>query len=248
MTDWDAGRYEDDHAFVSAYGADLLSLLDPEPDERALDVGCGTGHLTAELDETAGKAVGIDRSAAMLREARAEHPDVSFVRADARSFAFAEPFDAALSNAALHWIPEADHGDALASVFDALRPGGRFVAELGGTGNVETIERALRAELEARGHSVESPWYFPSVGAYAPRLENAGFEVRLMRLFERPTEVESIESWLRMFGEPFFAGVGETEMAAVIEGVRERTREALYDDGEWHADYRRLRFVAVKPE
>ncbi|SDJ54706.1 class I SAM-dependent methyltransferase [Natronorubrum texcoconense] len=249
---WDADDYDGNHSFVSEYGTDVLDLLEPTADERILDLGCGTGHLTARIAATGAAAVGVDSAAEMIERAREAHPDTQFVRADARTMSFDTPFDAVFSNAALHWIPDEEQDATLRAVRDALRPGGRFVAELGGTGNVERIVDATLAELESRGYDAESPWYFPSVGEYAGRLEDHGFEVRFARLFDRPTELEAgedgLRNWLEMFGDSLFSSVPADEQAAVIGAVEDRLEERLYDHGEetWTADYRRLRFRAVR--
>ena len=254
--DWSAEDYDDGHAFVHEYGRSLVDLLDPKPGERVLDLGCGTGHLTAELaaavgaDEGHGTVVGIDRSAEMVAAARDEHEAPTFREADARDFAVEEPVDAVLSNAALHWIPAADQDDVLARVADALRTDGRFVAELGGTGNVDSIVTATLAELADLGYDRENPWYFPSVGEYATRLETAGFEVRQAVLFDRPTDLDGpdgLRNWLGMFGDSLLADLPDAERERLLTGVEDRLREDLYDaeSETWTADYRRLRFEAV---
>jgi len=246
---WDADRYERDHSFVYEYGADVLELLDPEPGERVLDLGCGTGELTAALAAAGADAVGLDASAEMVERARGAHPECEFVHDDARSFSFDDEFDAVFSNAALHWIHERDHDDVLARVHGALGDDGRFVAELGGTGNVQTIASALHDELRERGHAPESPFYFPSVGEYAPRLEAAGFEVSYATLFDRPTELDGgadgLDSWLRMFGDAFFEPLDDDAVDEVVAAVETAVRDDRYRDGTWIADYRRLRFVAT---
>ena len=252
---WNPDDYDADHDYVTEYGASVVDLLDPKPGERVLDLGCGTGHLTAEIADAvgpSGEVVGIDRSAEMVREARETYPDLSFQRADARSFHAREPFDAVFSNAALHWISEMDQNRVLAGVADALDPGGRFVAEMGGTGNVHRIVTATLAELDERGYDATHPWYFPSVGEYAPRLETHGFEVRHVRLFDRPTELdggaEGLADWLSMFGDSLFAEVPDDEREAVVAAVDDRLRPDLFDGETWTADYRRLRFLAVRSE
>ncbi|MFB6085175.1 MAG: trans-aconitate 2-methyltransferase [Halorientalis sp.] len=251
---WNPDDYDGDHGYVTEYGADVVDLLDPKPGERILDLGCGTGHLTAGIADAVGESgevVGIDRSAEMVRQAREVYPDLSVQRADARSFHAREPFDAVFSNAALHWISDVDQNRVLAGVADALDPGGRFVAELGGAGNVERIVEATNAELADRGYATTRPWYFPSVGEYAPRLETHGFEVRLARLFDRPTELDGADGladWLSMFGDGLLADVPDGERGDVIEAVADRLRPELYDGEAWTADYRRLRFLAVRSE
>ena len=248
--EWDADAYDGGHSFVFEYGESVVDLLEPERDERILDLGCGTGHLTARIAESGATAVGLDAAEAMVAEARETHPECAFVHGDARSFSFDRPFDAVFSNAALHWIPEQDA--VLDSVADALRPGGRFVAELGGCGNVAAIVDAVRDEAAARGYEAESPWYFPSVGEYATVLESHGLETRSARLFDRPTELddgsEGLANWLEMFGDGLLADVPDEERSAVVASVEDRLRDDLFRDGTWVADYRRLRVVAVATE
>jgi SAM-dependent methyltransferase len=187
----------------------------------------------------------------MLAEARDSYPDLPLVRSDARSLAVAGPFDGALSNAVLHWVPAEDQDAVVEEVGRVLRPGGRFVAELGGAGNVERIVDATLAELRERGHEAANPWYFPTVGEHATRLERGGFEVRRAELFDRPTPLggdDGLRSWLGQFGDLLLAGLSETERESVVEAVEKRLRPTAYDPDEdaWTADYRRLRFVAVR--
>jgi trans-aconitate methyltransferase len=152
------------------------------------------------------------------------------------------------SNAALHWIPGDDHDAVLSTVADALTETGRFVAESGGKGNVAAITDALVAELDARGYEVDHPWYFPSIGEYAPRVESHGLELRFSRLFDRPTPLDGgedgLRNWIGMFGDEFFADVEDDERNAVLSAVEDRLRPTLFDGDTWVADYRRLRFVA----
>ena len=121
---WDPGLYDGKHAFVWQYGASLVELLQPQPGERVLDLGCGTGHLTARIAAAGAAVVGIDSDPAMIDQARRGYPDLHFEQQDARSFSFAEPFDAVFSNAVLHWIREPEA--VIACVRRALKPGGRF--------------------------------------------------------------------------------------------------------------------------
>lgn len=150
------------------------------------------------------------------------------------------------SNAALHWIDDQDA--VLKSVVDTLESDGQFVAELGGAGNVERITDAVRSELRNRGYDIDHPWYFPSIGDYAPRLEHHGFEVQYATLFNRPTTLEGaggLESWLRMFGDHFFEPLSVDERTEVIAAVEDDLRDELFRNGDWVADHHRLRFVAV---
>jgi len=105
---WDAANYQDRHSFVWRYGANLVELLDPQPGERILDLGCGTGQLTAEIAQRGARVTGLDHSAEMLAEARRNFPQLEFIPGDAASFDFCEPFEAVFSNAALHWVKAAE--------------------------------------------------------------------------------------------------------------------------------------------
>ncbi|MFC7140843.1 methyltransferase domain-containing protein [Halosimplex aquaticum] len=256
--DWDPDAYDRDTGFVHEYGGSVVDLLDPDPGERVLDLGCGTGHLTAEIADAVGEsgsAVGVDQSPEMVEQARETYPDLRFEVADARTYSPDERFDAVFSNAALHWIPEADQPAVAERVRESLAPGGRFVGEMGGVGNVATVVDATVAELRERGYDAANPWHFPTVGEHAAVLESAGFEVRLARLFDRPTELEGgadgLARWLDVFGDSLFAALDDGEKADVVSAVEARVRDDLFDpnagdDGVWTADYRRLRFVAVR--
>ena len=244
---WDADLYDDRHAFVWKHGSSLVELLDPQPGERILDLGCGTGHLTASLAEKGVAVVGLDHSEEMLAQARSAYPHLPFVQGDARDFSFPEPFDAVFSNAVLHWVrpPEA----VIGCVRKSLRPGGRFVAELGGRGNVRTIEAAMRTATAGVGVPSDGPpWYFPGVSEYATLLEAAGLEVRYAILFDRPTPLEGangMRDWVAMFARGVLDSVPKERREEFFRAVEEETRAVLFRDGGWTADYRRLRIVAV---
>ena len=257
-TEWNATQYDDQCGFVSAYGAGVTDLLDVGPGDRLLDLGCGTGTLSRRFADEGVDVVGVDASSEMVGRARDRHGDVDglrFVHGDARDlsdvFGSDDPgtFDAVFSNAALHWIPGPDHDAVLEGVAGRLRPGGAFVAELGGRGNVASVVDAVAAELDARGYPCENPWYLPSVGEYAPRLESHGLEVRRAALFDRPTELDGgtdgLSEWLAMFGDGLLASVPETETESVIDVVATRLRPEWFDGEAWTVDYRRLRFRAV---
>jgi trans-aconitate methyltransferase len=245
---WDAALYENRHSFVWKQASDLLELLAPKAGEEVLDVGCGTGHLTAQVAAAGASVIGIDSSAEMIEQARRSYPGVRFELQDARLLAFDRRFDAVFSNAALHWIREADA--VVEGVSRALKVGGRFIAEFGGHGNVQTIHAALHRGFEAlAGRPIESPWYFPSVGEYASLLERFGLEVTFAVLFDRPTPLEGeagMRNWVTMFGQPYLSALTAEKRESLVQAVEETTRPVLYRDGGWIADYRRLRIVATK--
>ena len=137
----------------------MLALLNPQHGERILDVGCGTGHLTKL--KAGAEVLGIDNSLEMVEAARAAYPDIEFVVADAADFSFTESFDAVFSNAALHWVTEAEQ--AVVCMAQALKRGGRFVVELGGEGNVAAITRAVREAIwEVLQVEVDCGRYYPA--------------------------------------------------------------------------------------
>lgn len=250
MTRWDPGLYDDRHAFVFERGAGLLELLAPVPGERVLDVGCGTGHLTAEIAARGAGVTGLDFSPEMIAAARERYPELDFRVGSITDFVADEPFDAVFSNATLHWVHEARA--AAESMAVALVPGGRLVAELGGRGNVAELLGALRDALrEVTSREPRPLWYFPSIGEYAAILEAAGLSVESAWLFPRPTPLEDGErgyrNWLEMFCNSLLRDLPHDQRVAVLAGAEARARATNFRDGRWVADYRRLRLVAKRP-
>lgn len=249
---WNSALYEGSHAFVWKYGESLVELLAPKAGEHILDLGCGTGQLTEKIAESGAFVQGIDSSLSMITKANSNYPQLNFAVADARDFQVDEPLDAVFSNAVLHWIKEPDA--VINCVAKSLKVGGRFVAEFGGKGNVQAIVRALYSVLSEIGceePEALNPWYYPSVGEYAGRLEKQGFEVSYAVLFDRPTLLEGgntgMANWIEMFAGGFFVGLSEEVRSQVIKAVAERLRSTQYRDGNWIADYRRIRVVATIP-
>jgi trans-aconitate methyltransferase len=241
---WDPEGYARNARFVAELGRPVLELLAPRPGEHILDLGCGDGALTAELAERGCRVVAVDASRAQAGAARRRGLEVCVM--DAARLAFARAFDAVFSNAVLHWIPDADA--VIAGVARALRPGGRFVGELGGAGCVARIRAALHAALARRGvdGATLDPWYFPDDAEYRARLEAAGFRVESIALIERPTPLPGeLSGWLETFARSFLGALPPAERQAFLTEVSERLRPALCDAaGRWTADYVRLRFAA----
>ncbi len=248
---WDAALYDDRHAFVHRMAGGVVDLLAPQPGERILDLGCGTGPLTRRIADAGADVVGVDASPAMVAKARVAYPDLAFDVADATTMAFPRPFDAVFSNAVLHWVrpPEA----AVGRMFAAVRPGGRLVLEIGGRGNVAGVLAAAAAAGQEVGVDLAGPLdvnYFPSLGEYAGLLEAGGFTVELAVVFDRPTPLDGpagLADWLRMFRPGAIDAVPADRREAFVAAFERSARPTLGRGEGWSADYRRLRVRAVRP-
>lgn len=245
---WNADLYKEKHAFVFRYGNSLIEWLHPQAGEKILDLGCGTGELTAQLAASGAEATGLDSSAAMIESARRNFPEVSFVVADAAAFVLPEQFDAIFSNAALHWMQAKEQ--VVARMYQHLRPGGRLVLEMGAQGNVGSLLAALEKGLQQYGYAYHPYWYFPSTGEYAALLEKYGFRIQQAHCFERQTELadpeNGIKEWMEMFGSPLLEGIDPQHRAPILHEVQEALRPACFRNGRWYLDYVRLRIAAVK--
>jgi trans-aconitate methyltransferase len=248
QNNWNPSLYQQKHSFVFDFGKDVLGLLEPLSGERILDVGCGTGQLTRVIADSGAKVVGFDASPSMIESARNNYPNLEFLVADAAAFSFDEPFDAVFSNAALHWVTRAD--EAARCIAAALKNGGRFVAEFGGRGNVESVAKAIQQTIkEMFNLEVHHPWFFPSIGEYATLLEKYGLNVSYAALFDRPTRLEGedgMRNWIRMFCESMFKELPVELQGEAFERIEAQLRSKLFIEGSWFADYRRLRIVARK--
>lgn len=246
---WNTDLYDNHHGFVARYGEDLINWLRPEEGERILDLGCGTGSLTSQISQYGARVTGIDASEDMITKAKAGYPQIDFFTQDARFFSLPGNFDAVFSNATLHWIQEQDL--VLAAVYRSLRPGGRFVLEMGGQGNIKHIEDAVRQALIETGSQEQTAesWFFPSPATYSALLEKHGFTVRSLAFFDRKTPLEGeegMQNWINMFGSFFFRNTHPVTRDAVIRRAAEQLRPVYYQNGTWYADYVRLRIIAVK--
>jgi SAM-dependent methyltransferase len=243
---WSANTYSTHGRFVADLAGAVLEWLDPQPGERILDLGCGDGALTEKLVAAGADVLGIDRSEDLLAAARKR--GLSVVAGDGQALDFEGEFDAVFSNAALHWMTEPEK--VIDGIFRALRPGGRFVAEFGGHGNVAAIVTAMRAVGMRRGGDVSlaGPWFFPAPEVYEDMLAARGFTVSKIGLFPRPTPLKTgMKEWLKLFRKPFFEQFG-TGSEAVLDEVEALLKPCLCDArGNWTADYVRLRVAAEKP-
>ena len=238
---WDAADYARVGAFVAELGTAALDLLDPKPGERILDVGCGEGALTLKIAKRGATVTGIDNSLEMVEAARANHVDALVV--DAGDMSFDAEFDAAFSNAALHWM--LDRQAVADGIFRALKPGGRFAGEMGGEGNLAKLREALDEELIIRGYvpPVEATNWYASAQDFSDVYESSGFTQIDARLIDRPTPLDhGVAAWVTTFRKGWLdrAGVPDGERPEIGAAVAERLPTNI-------ADYVRLRFIMRKP-
>ena len=224
----------------------MLDLLKPTPGERILDLGCGDGVLTEKIAASGASVVGVDAAADMVAAAQKRGLDARV--ADGTMLDFKGEFDAVFSNAALHWMKD-DPDAAVSGVARALKPGGRFVGEMGGHGCVAAITIAMIAVLERHGikdGAATIPWYFPTVDDYRARLERAGFKVEYIELIPRPTPLPTnMAGWIELFLQPFLNRLPADQRPRAVVEVVEMLRPVLCDEqGRWTGDYIRLRFAA----
>lgn len=243
---WNPEVYARDARFVVDLAAPVVDLLAPRPGERILDLGCGDGTLTQRIAACGSQVVGIDSSPDMVAAAIRLGIDARVM--DGQKLTFCNEFDAVFSNAALHWMTNPDA--VIRGVAAALKPGGRFVGEFGGCGNVNTVITALRRSMEGRGMNADNvmPWYFPTADEYRQRLRNGGLRVVLCHLIPRPTVLDTdLRAWLRVFCQSFVSLLPAEEHEPFYDEVAALCRPQLVNaSGKWVLDYVRLRFMAVK--
>lgn len=247
--DWNSALYQQRHGFVFKYGEDVVEMLAPQAGERILDVGCGTGELTARIAATGATVVGLDSSPTMIAAARERFPHIEFVVADAADFVFTQLFDAVFSNAALHWVKDSE--GAVICMARALRSGGRLAIEMGGRGNVAHLTAAIDAAvLATTGATADHGRYYPGIGEYTALLDRHGFETGSAQLFDRPTRLADgaagLRNWIEQFEQAVLQDCSPAQRATIIDLVARQLHEKWFIEDHWVADYRRLRIVARK--
>lgn len=243
---WNPETYSRDAAFVPQLGSGVLEWLAPQAGERILDLGCGDGQLTERIVTAGAKVTGIDASSKMVAAARARGLTVEEGSAESMPFADGS-FDAVFSNAALHWVRNQDA--MMSEVHRVLLPGARFVAEMGGHGNIAAIRTGFAAVLARHGYAGlgDRGNYYPTPEAYTRRLSAHGFTVEQISHFPRPTPLGTggMTAWLHTFCRGTLDTLPEDLRDTVVTETVELLKPCLCDeDGQWTADYVRLRFSA----
>ena len=250
MTEWNPTLYDQHHKFVSDFAENLVSSLNPQRDEHILDIGCGTGDLANAISKSGATVTGIDMSQSMIEVAKEKYPHIDFQLMDAEHLAFDKSFHAVFSNAAMHWMQ--NQAQVVQHCYNVLRPGGRFVAELGGAYNVQSIVDAIQEasnQLNIPYKAELFPWVFPTEETMKRYLADAGFDIVMMQHYERPTPLigeDRLRQWLEMFGNNMFKHLTTKEKEAMYTKCEDILRPKLYKKGTWTLDYWRLRFIAKK--
>ena len=246
--DWSVDDYAENASFVSQFGDDVLMLLNPVSGEHILDLGCGNGELAEKIAAKGCKVTAIDSSKEMVNAAQTKGLNAYVMSGEDMNFE--TEFHAIFSNAALHWMKSSDK--VLENVLNALKINGRFCAEMGGSGNVQTIITQIYTELDRRGLNGDdyNPWYFPSKEDYAYQLEKTGFQIDFIEQFERPTKlVTDVAGWIKTFAKPFLNDIPASQCEDFIQDINQAVADTLQDkNGIWYADYVRLRFNVIKNE
>jgi len=245
---WNASQYRNHASFVPELGSSVLQLLDPQPGEWILDVGCGDGALTKKIAKSANEVIGIDSSESMVAAARECGLNAILMSGD--SIEYVNKFDAVFTNAALHWIP--DYESVIKGVRDALKDGGRFVGEFGGKGNIAILVKAMSKVVGRHPEmgSFRNPWYFPSDIEYKEHLEKHGFTVKHIELIPRPTPLKTgVREWLKVFANHVISGLPSNLEDRFLSETEELVRPELFSENNgWQADYVRIRFAAIKAQ
>lgn len=246
MDEWNSSLYDNKHDFVAEYGKGLLEFVPENKKLSILDLGCGTGTLTAQLSKYADTLIGIDSSESMIAKARAQYGFINFMVCDALELPFENQFDIVFSNAVFHWI--SDHKALLNKVHKVLKPNGSLICEFGAAGNIAVIENAFRKACHDSGYDFNEKFNFPTSEHFACLLKENGFIIDKIYDFDRPTPLKDNENGLVNWMKQFYASelelMPENARNEIIEEVEALTKSSLWNGREWVADYRRLRVVA----
>jgi trans-aconitate 2-methyltransferase len=253
---WDPALYDafgstEDASVLRREKNELVRILDAEPGERVLDLGCGTGHITAQIAGCGAAVIGIDSSPAMVAAARRHYPELTFRVADGQDFVLEEPVHAVFSYCALQWMNR-DPAAVIHNVFRALLPGGRFVAELRGKQNAQAVTEALESALGAYVPDPRSrnPWFYPTLGEYACLVEQARFTVYSADWDQvevpLPGGEQGLRHWLLTYAHAYLVGLSDADRDTVIGQVESQLRAEHYQDNRWVIELHPLRVIAQK--
>lgn len=246
---WDAKKYTDKFNIITKYGENMLDLIDIKNDHMScIDLGCGDGKLTQKLENMGLKTIGIDESEDQIKQARKLHPNLTFKQDNAVTFKM-NPVDVIFSSAVFHWISQDKQQEMIQNIYNNLKEDGQFIFELGGSDNTRQIHEALHISFKKYNLTYENPFYFPRVSEYTQILENAGFKIRYLINFKRPTLFkgeDGMKQWIEMFLNIPFKNIPESLKDKIIQNTVEILKPQQYNEGNWYLDYERLRIKAIK--
>lgn len=246
MSEWNATMYDNKHDFVAEYGKGLLEYIPQNEKQSILDLGCGTGTLTVQLNNLAKMVIGVDQSESMIKKAQEQYPNINFLICDALSLPFENQFDVVFSNAVFHWIK--DHETLLDNINKVLKPKGLLVCEFGASGNVATIENAFIKVCQDLGYKYKPKFNFPTTKHFEDLLKKKGFIIEKIYDYDRPTLLKDhekgLENWMRQFFASELEEMSKDIQSKIIKEVEALTKDKLWKENEWIADYRRLRVIA----
>jgi trans-aconitate methyltransferase len=244
--EWNSALYDKKHDFVAEYGKGLLAFLPDRKEQTILDLGCGTGTLTAQLASLGSKVMGVDASRNMIDKAKEQYGNLEFRVCDALALPFEAEWDVVFSNAVFHWI--SDHDALLAGIHKALKPQGLLVCEFGAKGNIVSVEKGFAEACGEYGFDYAPKFNFPTTEYFGKLLETNGFIIDKIYDYDRPTVLkdgdQGMVNWMKQFFASEMSVMEEDTRTAVLKKAEDLTRDTLWDGKEWVADYRRLRVIA----
>jgi len=241
---WNANKYNKHADFVSKLAMPVVDLLEPKPNEKILDLGCGDGTLAQEIEKFGTKVIAVDLSEDMV--AKTKDKGIEAYVMSATELNFKNEFDAVFSNAVLHWVK-----DSITTIFNiktSLKENGRFIAEFGGYGNIKYLTDAMQEVFNNHKEygNFNNPWYFPKDTDYKKLLEDNGFEVEYIELIPRPTKIDDISNWLDIFANGIISNLTNEQQIEFKNEVRKILKPKIYTEQDgWVADYVRLRLKAI---
>lgn len=270
---WSSKHYNNAAGFVPKLTSKVVSYLDVQSTDRILDIGCGDGSLTSQIAQAAssGQVLGLDASKSFIETATEKYStsNCAFKYQDCSKLenypeVLDGSYDKVFSNAAMHWILRNPNSRVkfFQNVSKALKPGGKLVFEMGGSGNVAEVQAAATSALIHAGVSVEetreaNPWFFPSTTWMEATLQDCGFDVEVCEHEYRATKLTAdtedksggLEGWVKLMCGQFLEKVPEgrkrnavaKEICDVLEPIITR-----HEDGSRWLGYCRLRAVGSK--
>jgi trans-aconitate methyltransferase len=245
---WNSNLYDNKHSFVAEYGKVMIDFVNVKKGQKILDLGCGTGVLTNELAKNGATVIGTDLSKDMIDKAKLNYPNLTFQVEDATNLSFRNDFDTVFSNAVFHWIP--NQKKLLHSVYRSLKDNGSLICEFGAKNNISKIQTSFEKVLRQKGYSYYSPFFFPSKEEYSVLLNQAGFEVKYVIEYDRPTPLADGENGLRNWISQFFASdllkFSDDAKEQILLETENICKNSIWENDKWVADYRRIQVIAVK--